>query len=89
MNADTYRATASLWHAVRPCTPMAVVPLEDQGPWSVHQDEIEAGLAELETAVKAVNDANAALLELMRRLLSKADRGTPKEIDALASTLRD
>ena len=87
MNADTSSATATLEHAVSPGAPMVVVPLEDQGPWPVHQDEIEAGLVELEEAVKAVNDANAALLDLMRRLLRKADQGTPKDMDALASLL--
>jgi hypothetical protein len=67
---------------------MVVVPLGAEGPWPVHQEEIEAGLAELEAAVKAVNEANAGLLELMRRLLSKADQGSVKDVDALASILR-
>jgi len=88
VNSDASRATATLEGAVSPAAPMVVVPLDDHGPWPVHQDEIEAGLVELEAAVKAVNDANAALLELMRRLLRKADQGTPKDIDALASILR-
>lgn len=72
----------------RPGAPMVVVPLDQEGPWPVHQDEIECGLAELEAAVKAVNEANATLLELMRRLLGKVDQGTPKDVDALASILR-
>ena len=88
MNADTSRTTAILERAAAPGAPLVVVPLDAQGPWPVHQDEIEAGLAELEAAVKAVNDANAALLELMRRLLRKADQGTPNDVDALASILR-
>ena len=88
MNADTSVATATLKHGVGPGAPTIVVPLDDTGPWPVHQDEIEAGLMELEAAVKAVNEANASLLELMRRLLRKADQGMPKDVDALASILR-
>jgi hypothetical protein len=68
--------------------PMVVVPLDQEGPWPVHHDEIEAGLEELEAAVKAVNEANAALLELMRRLLRKADRATANDAEALTSVLR-
>jgi hypothetical protein len=83
----TSGATAIPEHTVRP-SPTVVVPLDDVGPWPVHKDEIEVGLVELEAAVKAVNEANAALLDLMRRLLYKTDQGMPTDFDALASVLR-
>jgi hypothetical protein len=87
VDTDTSGATAILAHRVQRDAPV-VVPLDDRGPWPVHQGEIEAGLEELEAAVKAVNEANAALLELMRRLLYKSDQGMPTDFDALASVLR-
>ncbi|HJW75151.1 MAG TPA: hypothetical protein VJ787_05720 [Thermoleophilia bacterium] len=88
MKADTTLVAPTTGGDTRLGAPMVVVPLDKEGPWPVHHDEIEAGLEELEAAVKAVNDANAALLELMRRLLKKADQATPKDADALASVLR-
>ncbi len=88
MDADITTTTAILERGDRAGAPLVIVPFEDQGPWPVHGDEIEAGLMELEAAVKAVNDANAALVDLMRRMLYRCDQGSPRDGDALAPVLR-
>lgn len=88
MKADTTLVAATVDGHARLGAPMVVVPIDKEGPWPVHHEEIQAGIEELQAAVKAVNDANEALLELMRRLLNLADRATPKDTDALASVLR-
>ncbi len=88
MDADNTTTTTILERGDHAGAPLVMVPLADQGPWPVHRDEIEAGMRELEAAVKAVNDANAELVGLMRRMLNRCDQGSPRDGDTLASVLR-